>query len=223
MKYLLLTLALLAPLASHAEPASKIAWTPETLGLVKKGNADKGKALAETCQSCHGAKGEGIATASQDGDIIPAIPALAGQLATYTFKQLRDYADGSRVNTSMNGIAKGLSEQDAADLAIWFASQPATEIKVTGQKSARAEKMVSQGDGKRILPPCAVCHGDHGQGERQDIPALKGQHADYLASALLAYKSGERHNDIYSRMRLIAQQLSEAEIKELAEYYQNLK
>jgi cytochrome c553 len=40
---------------------------------------------------------------------------------------------------------------------------------------------------------------------------------------LLEYKNGQRHNDVYSRMRLIAQQLSEDEINELALYYQQLK
>jgi len=40
---------------------------------------------------------------------------------------------------------------------------------------------------------------------------------------LLDYKNDQRHNDIYGRMRLIAQQLSEEEIKELALYYQQLK
>jgi hypothetical protein len=40
--------------------------------------------------------------------------------------------------------------------------------------------------------------------------------------ALLEYKSGQRRNDIYSRMRLIAQQLSDEEIRELAQYYQQL-
>jgi len=223
MKHLLLTLALLAPIAVHSEPASKIAWTPDTLNLVKKGNLDKGKTLAESCQSCHGAKAEGVAAETRDGDTIPAIPALAGQVATYTYKQLRDYYNNSRSNSSMNALAKGLSEQDAADLAVWFASLPTPQQKTAGQVSARAEKMVAQGDGKRILPPCSVCHGSQGQGEKMDIPALAGQHADYFASTLLAYKSGERHNDIYSRMRLIAQQLSDAEIKELADYYQNFK
>jgi len=37
------------------------------------------------------------------------------------------------------------------------------------------------------------------------------------------YKTGQRHNDIYSRMRLIAQQLSETEIKDLAQFYQQEK
>ncbi len=220
---LALTAALLSPLAVPAQPPSNIAWTPETLNLVKKADASKGKLLAESCQSCHGSKGEGVAAETRDDEVLPAIPALAGQLATYTFKQLRDYADGSRVNDSMKTIAQGLNEQQAADVAAWFASLPKSVIKSTEKITAKAEKMVTQGDGKRILPPCSVCHGSQGQGEKMDIPALAGQQSDYFIRTLLAYKNGDRHNDVYSRMRLISQQLNEAEIKELAVYYRNLQ
>ena len=206
-----------------AEPSSQIAWTPELLNLVKKGNADKGKVLAESCKSCHGDKGQGMKEETRDDEVLPAIPALAGQVATYTYKQLRDYLSGSRSHVQMTGVAKGLSEQDAADLAVWFSSLPRAENKSGSEKLARAEKMVEQGDGKRILPPCFVCHGSKGQGEKQDIPALAGQQANYFTRTLLDYKTGQRHNDVYSRMRLIVQQLSEDEIKELAQYYQQLK
>ena len=223
MKRMLLLLAFIAPAAINAEPSSQIAWTPDVLNLVKNGDLNKGKALAESCKSCHGDKGQGMKEETRDGETLPSIPALAGQLATYTYKQLRDYANGSRSHAQMTGVAKGLSEQDAADLAIWFSSLPAQENKSSSQNLARAEKMVEQGDGKRILPPCSVCHGGNGQGEKQDIPALAGQHADYFARTLLEYKTGQRHNDVYSRMRLIAQQLSEEEIKELAQYYQQVK
>jgi cytochrome c553 len=41
----------------------------------------------------------------------------------------------------------------------------------------------------------------------------------YLENVLLAYKHGQRANDIYSRMRLIAAKLSDQEIKLLAEFY----
>jgi len=223
MKRMLLLLALITPVAVNAEPSSQIAWTPEVLNLVKNGDLNKGKGLAESCKSCHGDKGQGMKEETRDGETLPSIPALAGQVATYTYKQLRDYFNGSRSHDQMTGIAKGLTEQDAADLAVWFSSLPAQQNKASSQNLARAEKMVEQGDGKRILPPCFVCHGDKGQGEKQDIPALVGQQADYFARTLLAYKNGQRHNDIYSRMRLIAQQLSEEEIKELAQYYQQLK
>lgn len=223
MKRMLLLLAFIAPVVVWAEPSSQIAWTPELLNLVKKGNADKGKVLAESCKSCHGDKGQGMKEETRDDEVLPAIPALAGQVATYTYKQLRDYLSGSRSHVQMTGVAKGLSEQDAADLAVWFSSLPRAENKSGSEKLARAEKMVEQGDGKRILPPCFVCHGSKGQGEKQDIPALAGQQANYFTRTLLDYKTGQRHNDVYSRMRLIAQQLSEDEIKELAQYYQQLK
>ncbi len=223
MKRMLLLLAFIAPVAVNAEPSSQIAWTPEVLNRVKNGNLNKGKELAESCKSCHGDKGQGMKEETRDDETLPAIPALAGQIATYTYKELRDYFNGNRSHEQMTGIAKGLSEQDAADLAMWFSSLPPPENKSSSRNLARAEKMVEQGDGKRILPPCFVCHGSKGQGEKQDIPALAGQQSDYFARTLLEYKNGKRHNDIYSRMRLIAQQLSEEEIKGLAQYYQQLK
>ncbi|WP_343034380.1 c-type cytochrome [Candidatus Methylobacter favarea] len=223
MKRLLLTILFIAPIVVNAGPSSQAAWTSKTLKFVKNGNLDKGRELAGSCTSCHGDKGQGMKEETMDDETLPAIPALAGQVATYTYKQLRDYFNGDRSHESMTSIAKGLSEQDAADLAVWYASLPLPVNKSPGQKFARAEKMVEQGDGKRILPPCFVCHGAKGQGEKQDIPALAGQQADYFTRTLLAYKNGQRHNDIYSRMRLIAGQLSDAEIRELAQYYQQLK
>jgi len=185
--------------------------------------AQGAEVYAKNCVACHGDKGQGMKEETRDDEVLPAIPALAGQVATYTYKQLRDYLSGSRSHVQMTGVAKGLSEQDAADLAVWFSSLPRAANKSGSEKLARAEKMVEQGDGKRILPPCFVCHGSKGQGEKQDIPALAGQQANYFTRTLLDYKTGQRHNDVYSRMRLIAQQLSEDEIKELAQYYQQLK
>jgi cytochrome c553 len=223
MKRMLLLLAFIVPVLVNAEPSSQIAWTPEVLNKVKNGDLNKGKELAESCKSCHGDKGQGMKEETRDDETLPAIPALAGQVATYTYKELRDYFNGNRSHDQMTAIAKGLTEQNAADLAVWFSSLPSPENKSSNQNLARAEKMVEQGDGKRILPPCFVCHGSKGQGEKQDIPGLAGQQADYFARTLLDYKNGRRHNDIYSRMRLIAQQLSEEEIRELAQYYQQLK
>jgi len=213
MKKIILFLALVTPAVVYAGSSSSIAWTPETLNFVKKGNMAKGKELAQSCAGCHGEQGVSA---------MPETPSLAGQLATYTYKQLRDYAKDQRSHSVMTVTAQGLSEQDAADLAVWFSTlKPADGS--GNQPSVKAEKMVEQGDGKRIVPPCFVCHGANGQGEKMDIPALAGQQADYLTKTLLEYKAGQRHNDVYSRMRLIAQQLSETEIKELAQYYQQIK
>jgi cytochrome c553 len=210
-------------LSVASDTGSQIAWTTNSIKLVKHGNALHGKDLAESCKACHGLRGEGTNVEIQDDEKLPAIPALAGQNPYYMYKQLRDYVNDDRTHDSMSAIAKGISEQDAADLAAWFSSLSLPIQDADNIDASPAEKMVSQGDGKRILPPCFVCHGPVGQGEKIDIPSLAGQRADYFERTLMQYRSGERHNDIYSRMRLIAKQLSEAEIKVLAEYYQQLQ
>lgn len=209
-------------LVKAGDTGSQIAWDTKTLQQVKQGNPEKGKTLSETCKACHGQQGEGMAAEVVDGETIPAIPALAGQLANYTYKQLRDYFNDDRRHDAMTSVAKGLSEQDAADLAVWYASLPLPK-QVAGKTNTSAENLVQNGDGKRIVPPCFVCHGAEGRGEKLDIPSLAGQQADYFASTLQAYKNNQRHNDIYSRMRLIAKQLSDEEIKLLAQYYQQLQ
>ena len=221
-RLLLILIALLVPITVLAQPSSLIAWTPQTLKLVKNGDLNKGKALSKSCQSCHGQTGEGMKAQQVDGETLPAVPALAGQLANYTYKQLRDYFDGTRSHASMTAIAKGLSQQDAADLAAWYSSLTLPKNESKNEATNRAKTLATEGDNKRILPACFVCHGSSGAGEKMDSPMLAKQQADYLVSTLQEYKNGERHNDIYSRMRLIAQQLSEQDIKEIAQYYQQL-
>jgi cytochrome c553 len=214
MKIIFTSLLLLAPFLINAEPATNIAWTPEMLNFVKDGNLKNGKKLAETCTGCHGEKG-----ISQ----MDAFPSLAGQLATYTYKQLRDYADEKRTHMLMNSVAAGLNKQDSADLAVWFESLPEAKNKGKKKNLEKAEVLVEKGNGKKIIPPCFTCHGSNGEGERQDIPALAGQQIEYFITTLTEYKKGERHNDVYSRMRLISEQLSEEDIEQLAHYYYQLK
>lgn len=214
MKRIVLGSLLLVPLMALAQPSSQVAWTAEQLNFVKAGNPGKGQQLAQSCAACHGEKGISAA---------PAFPSLAGQLPTYLFKQLLDYSDGSRQNPMMNGIAKSLSKQDAADLAAWFGSQASAFQSSSKMTYPLAETIVKTGNSERVLPPCEVCHGGSGQGQAIDIPALSGQNAAYLTTTLKAFKTGERHNDIYSRMRTIAESLSDQEIDELGFYYQNIK
>ncbi len=214
MRNFIFASALIVPIAVTAQPSSQVAWTPEQLNFVKAGSPQKGKELAQTCAACHGTSGiSGMA----------GTPSLAGQLPTYLYKQLQDYAADDRQHAVMSGLAKNLSKQDAADLAAWFGSLPPTAQPNNPPVYENAEKLVKDGSNDRILPPCEVCHGKTGQGEKMDIPALAGQNAEYLTTTLKAFKDGSRHNDIYSRMRLIAQQLSDQEIDELSFYYLNIK
>jgi len=214
MKRILPFILCIAPALVSAEPASNMVWMPEALNFVKDGDVKKGEQLAQSCAGCHGEKGISA---------MGMFPSLAGQTANYTYKQLRDYADGKRENPMMSSIATGLSEKDSADLAAWFQSLPAAQNKASQDDISKAISLVDKGNGKKILPPCFVCHGSDGEGQKMDTPALAGQQADYTEATLLEYKNGTRHNDIYSRMRVIAKQLSDTEIKQLAKYYQQLK
>ena len=67
---------------------------------------------------------------------------------------------------------------------------------------------------------CSGCHGVPGTKtafpDLYSVPKLGGQHADYIVSALRAYKKGERSNNT---MRAQASALSEADMADLGAYY----
>jgi cytochrome c553 len=81
-------------------------------------DAAAGKAKAQaTCVVCHGL--DGIAK-------IPDAPNLAGENAIYTTKQLKAFKSGERQHQQMSIIASGLSDEDIANLAAWYASLKVT-------------------------------------------------------------------------------------------------
>lgn len=82
------------------------------------GDAAAGKEKAGACAACHGP--EGISIAGQ-------WPNLAGQYEDYLAMALRQYQNGKRNNAVMIGMAAGLSKQDIADLAAYYASLPGLE------------------------------------------------------------------------------------------------
>lgn len=75
------------------------------------------------------------------------------------------------------------------------------------------------GKGKAVAI-CSGCHGVPGTKaaypEVYYVPKLGGQNADYLVSALKAYRSGDRFNQT---MKGLASALSEKEIVDIAAYY----
>ncbi|MET3107554.1 cytochrome c553 [Oxalobacteraceae bacterium GrIS 2.11] len=55
------------------------------------------------------------------------VPTLGGQSAPYLENALHAYKKGDRNHPSMRGIAGGLSDQDIADLAAYYAQQTKTQ------------------------------------------------------------------------------------------------
>ena len=63
---------------------------------------------------------------------------------------------------------------------------------------------------------CGVCHGVDGLAKIPEAPNLAGQSESYLTEQITAFKSGERKNEM---MSVVVQDLSEADIENLAAYY----
>jgi cytochrome c553 len=66
---------------------------------------------------------------------------------------------------------------------------------------------------------CALCHGKDGIAKIAEAPNLAGQNQMYLVEQLTAFKSGQRKSEI---MSVIAGDLSDADIQNLAVYYSSI-
>ena len=71
--------------------------------------------------------------------------------------------------------------------------------------------------GSNNLPACAVCHGEHGQGDiKVGYPRLAGMNAAYLDQQLNLYAQDLRQNLV---MKDYAQKLSVEERRAVSAYY----
>ncbi|MGE5622668.1 MAG: c-type cytochrome [Bacillota bacterium] len=82
------------------------------------GNADAAKNKVAMCIGCHGIPGYKASFPE-----VYQVPMIGGQSAKYIESALNQYKKGERKNPSMRGIAAGLSDQDIADLAAYYAQQ----------------------------------------------------------------------------------------------------
>ena len=74
--------------------------------------------------------------------------------------------------------------------------------------------------GRKKAIQCQTCHGLDGIAKIPEASNLAGQTDVYLVSALHAYKSGERKNDM---MSTIAPTLFDQDIDNLAAYYSSIE
>jgi len=75
--------------------------------------------------------------------------------------------------------------------------------------------------GKQLVTTvCSACHGADGRGTAPTNPNLAGQHADYIAAQLAAFKAGTRPSPI---MQGMAASLSPEDMKSVGAYYSSQK
>ncbi len=192
-----------------------------------KGDPAAGQALAGACAACHGGDGNSPS---------PAFPKIAGQHAKYAYQQLKAFKSGERNNAIMAGIVAGLSDQDMANLATYFAQQKPSGGAADPELAATGERLYRGGDGEKELSACAGCHGPAGKGNSfAGYPRLSGQHADYIRAQLQAYRATGRDDLTGDRrltggvgtdlgpMQMIAAKLSDKDIEALSSYIQGLR
>ena len=186
-----------------------------------KGDPAAGESQVTACGACHGPDGNSV---------VPTFPKLAGQGEKYLFKQLKDIRDGLRPIPTMAGQVDNKSDQELADIAAYYASQARTGAQTDPALLELGESVYRGGIPERQVAACTACHSPTGNGNAPaGFPSLGGQHAEYIAAQLVAYRKGYedatgRVNDGDSMiMRITAFGLSDKEIEAVASYAAGLQ
>ena len=143
----------------------------------KAGDPAKGAAKAAMCIGCHGLTGYQASFPE-----VYKVPKISGQGAKYISAALNAYAKGERKHPSMRAIAESLTEQDIADLSVYYEQSGKTAAAAPTAPAALPDAL------KDRLAACVACHGPSFSAPIDAAyPKLAGQHADYLYHALKAY------------------------------------
>jgi cytochrome c553 len=209
-----------------------------------EGSAKLGKTQSESCAGCHGADGNSPT---------PMFPKLAAQHATYLIKQLQDFKHNRRNAPMMAPLAMSLSDQQIENIAAFYETQKiksnpmpvlasdddededdmdeAAKQAAAQKQQAKLEELLAaggnlyrNGDLEREVSACIACHGPFGEGNKPAaFPALRSQHADYLIKTLTDFKQGKRQNNAENMMRMIAEGMTDEQIKAVSYYISTMK
>jgi cytochrome c553 len=180
--------------------------TPTMLARPSQESIGRGATLAHRCAICHGPTGLSRADS----------PNLAGQYASVIYKQMLDFRSGARTSAIMSPFAANLTDQEIADVAVYYAYLPRLPAYHPTPQLPRP-RIVIYGAPLRGIAPCGSCHGS--LDNKVGSPWLEGQSEVYMREQLLAFASGQRRNDISQQMRNIARAMTPQEINEAAAYY----
>ena len=173
-------------------------------------DVEAGKTKSAVCAACHGADGNSSNA---------AWPSLAGQHATYIYKQLTDFKEGRRNDATMIGMVALLNDEDMKNIAAYFESQQAKAVAFDPDLIAVGENIYRGGITEIGVAACMSCHSPSGKGNGPaGWPSLKGQHSEYLVVQLQNFKQGLRANDSGKMMRNVAARMSDMEMKSVAAY-----
>jgi cytochrome c553 len=186
------------------------AWSQEK--APQTGNTEAGRTVAVSCAVCHGMNG----ISSH-----PGTPHLAGQHAEYIKAAVMAYKNNARKDQQMQEAVRPLNEQNAVDLAAYYASLTGfnSRPKASGPKpTTAAEPEGSKVKQKAAL--CSGCHGEDGNVHVAGMPSLAGQHSSYLITAIASYQEGSRAAPM---MQALVKPLNQTDIEAIADFYAALE
>lgn len=210
VKSLCVGLLAVSSMAMANEPAPKKADLVRGEALYVNGDAARN---ITACLACHGAAGN--STIAQN-------PKLAGQHEVYLVKQLQDFKGPQRNNPVMTTMAKALTDDDIRNISAFLDKQVQKPGAAKNKDTVELGKKIYRGGiVEKNVPACAACHSPTGAGIPAQFARIGGQHQDYTASQLTAFRSGARKNS--TQMSTIAKRLSDEEIQAVADYVAGLK
>lgn len=106
-----------------------------------------------------------------------------------------------------------MAERSSVEVSRWCAA--ALAVLLSGHRDARAQAPTVPG----AAAVCLSCHGPFGRPENLDYPIIGGQNAAYLASALRAYRAGQRTGEAVEAMANVAKELDDRTIDDLAAFF----
>jgi len=188
-----------------------------SLPVLAMGDADAGQGKAAICAACHGIDGNSA---------VPNWPKLGGQHSAYLERQVSLVKSGNRQVPEMMGIVAALTDEDIADIAAYYSSQPVAAGLADETLLAAGEQIYRAGIAAKDVPACMSCHGPAGRGNPlSGYPSLAGQHAVYSEKMLKGFRAGTTwgEDDTNSiAMTQVANRLTDNEIKAVSSYIQGL-
>ena len=124
----------------------------------------------------------------------------------------------AKVEYNAPPAAPEAAETNAAKIE-YAAPPPAPEAEQVEEVKV-AEAPAGPPDPRETIRQCSTCHGVDGIAKIPTAPNIAGSSRQYLETQLKAFRSGKRENEV---MGVIAEDLSNAEIKAAAKWYASLK
>jgi cytochrome c553 len=179
-----------------------------------KGDPAKAEPIVtNACAACHG----------QDGNSpVPNFPKLAGQSPNYLLHELKEFKQEHRQCEVMAPFIANLSDEDMANLALYFAAQKPAPGEVTKPELVEIGKRIYlEGNENSGVPSCDGCHEENGYGSAR-FPRIAGQNVEYTLEQIKLYASHVRKNGVKA-MRIVAERLTDQEAEAVAQYLASMK